>query len=40
MVAAAPDKDVNIPFPVYRRNSYDYWQQLPDYCIELGGFRD
>lgn len=26
--------------PVYRRWSYDYWQQLPDGSIALGGGRD
>lgn len=40
MIATAPTKDVYIPYPVYRRYGYDYWQQLPDGCIALGGFRD
>lgn len=26
--------------PVYRRNGFEYWQQLPDGRILLGGFRD
>jgi gamma-glutamylputrescine oxidase len=40
MIATAPATDVKIPRPVYRRGGYDYWQQLPDGCIALGGFRD
>jgi gamma-glutamylputrescine oxidase len=26
--------------PVYARFGYEYWQQLPNGCIALGGFRD
>jgi gamma-glutamylputrescine oxidase len=26
--------------PVYARFGYEYWQQLPDGCVVLGGFRD
>ncbi len=26
--------------PVYRRDGYEYWQQLPDGRFALGGFRD
>ncbi len=39
MLATAP---VNARFarPVYRRWGYDYWQQLPDGRIALGGMRD
>jgi gamma-glutamylputrescine oxidase len=28
------------PRPVYARFGYEYWQQLPDGCVVLGGFRD
>ena len=40
MLATAPALEVNFPRPVYRRQGYDYWQQLPDGCLALGGFRD
>src|SRR5690606_21032967 len=29
-----------LPRPVYRRYGYEYYQQLPDGRIALGGFRD
>jgi glycine/D-amino acid oxidase-like deaminating enzyme len=28
------------PRPVYLREGYEYWQQLPDGRLVLGGFRD
>jgi glycine/D-amino acid oxidase-like deaminating enzyme len=28
------------PRPVYHRWGFDYWQQLPDGCVALGGGRD
>ncbi len=40
MLATAPAHDVAVPRPVYRRYGYDYWQQLSDGSIALGGFRD
>jgi gamma-glutamylputrescine oxidase len=40
MLATAPAHDVQIPRPVYYRDGYEYWQQLPDGTIALGGFRD
>jgi gamma-glutamylputrescine oxidase len=40
MLATAPATDVTIPRPVYWRDGYEYWQQLPDGSIALGGFRD
>lgn len=40
MLATAPADDVAIPRPVYARWGYDYWQQLPDGRIALGGCRD
>ncbi len=39
MLATAP-AEVRFTRPVYRRWGYDYWQQLPDGCIALGGMRD
>ena len=40
MLATAPATDVRVPRPVYWRDGYEYWQQLPDGSIALGGFRD
>ena len=40
MLATAPAFEVDIPRPVYARWGYDYWQQLPDKRVVLGGFRD
>ena len=40
MLATGPAHEVNIPRPVYARYGYDYWQQLPDKRVVLGGFRD
>lgn len=40
MLATKPDQTVHYPRPVYYRNGYEYWQQLPDGRIALGGFRD
>ncbi len=40
MLATAPAPEVNFPRPVYYRHGYEYWQQLPDGSIALGGFRD
>jgi len=40
MLATAPTDEVAIPRPVYARWGYDYWQQLPDGRIALGGCRD
>jgi gamma-glutamylputrescine oxidase len=40
MLGTAPDTRVRIPRPVYARWGYEYWQQLPDGRITLGGFRD
>ncbi|MES3035682.1 MAG: FAD-binding oxidoreductase [Gemmatimonadota bacterium] len=40
MLATAPATDVTVPRPVYWRDGYEYWQQLPDGGIALGGFRD
>ncbi len=40
MVATAPIPRRISPFAVYSRFGYDYWQQLPDGRIALGGGRD
>lgn len=40
MLASAPAPEVHIPRPVYRRWGYDYWQQLPDHRVVIGGCRD
>jgi glycine/D-amino acid oxidase-like deaminating enzyme len=39
MVATAPVPP-RFPRPVYMRYGYEWWQQLPDGRIALGGFRD
>jgi glycine/D-amino acid oxidase-like deaminating enzyme len=40
MLATAPTTERDIPCPMYYREGYEYWQQLPDGSIALGGFRD
>ncbi len=40
MLATAPAPEVSFSRPVYRRQGFEYWQQLPDRSIALGGFRD
>jgi len=40
MLATAPAPEVHFPRPVYWRQGYEYWQQLPDGSVALGGFRD
>lgn len=40
MAATAPAGDVVVPMPVYWRWGYDYWQQLPDGRLAVGGGRD
>ena len=40
MLATAPTTEVRVMRPVYRRWGYDYWQQLPDGRVVLGGCRD
>lgn len=40
MLASESTNEITIPRPVYRRWGYDYWQQLSDGRIALGGFRD
>src|SRR5206468_9665769 len=40
MLATAPAPEVRYPRPVYYRYGYEYWQQLADGRVALGGFRD
>ena len=40
MLATAPLQAGRIPCPVYDNWGYDYWQQLPDGRVALGGGRD
>lgn len=40
MLATAPADDVTVARPVYARYGLDYWQQLPDGRVALGGGRD
>jgi gamma-glutamylputrescine oxidase len=40
MLATAPTDEVELPRPVSSRYGSEYWQQLPDRRIALGGFRD
>jgi len=40
MLASAPTREVSYPRPVSTRDGYDYWQQLPDGSVLLGGGRD
>ena len=40
MLATAPTTEVRLVRPVYARWGYDYWQQLDNGRVVLGGFRD
>jgi glycine/D-amino acid oxidase-like deaminating enzyme len=40
MIGSAPLERVLFDRPHYARQGFDYWQQLPDGRILLGGFRD
>ena len=40
MVATGPTREVRIPCPVSARSGFDYWQQLADGAVVLGGGRD
>lgn len=40
MLATAPTAERVVRCPMYYREGYEYWQQLPDGSIALGGFRD
>jgi glycine/D-amino acid oxidase-like deaminating enzyme len=40
MLATAPAGSISFPRPIYWRDGFEYWQQLPDGVVALGGFRD
>ena len=40
MLATAPSHPVRWPQPCYSRYGYDYWHQLPDGRLLIGGYRD
>lgn len=40
MLGTAPTTEVRVPRPVYLRGGYEYWQQLTDGRLAVGGFRD
>jgi len=40
VVATEPLSERLFPYPHYARNGFDYWQQVPDGRLVLGGFRD
>lgn len=40
MLATAPSLPIRWPQPCYSRYGYDYWQQLPDGRLLVGGYRD
>ncbi|HEY4320688.1 MAG TPA: FAD-binding oxidoreductase [Gemmatimonadales bacterium] len=40
MLATEPVPALTLPRPVYFRYGFEYWQQLPDHRIAIGGFRD
>ena len=40
MISTAPAPSVAMKYAVYTRQGWDYWQQLPDARIAIGGGRD
>lgn len=40
MLATGPASEVSFSRPVYYRYGFEYWRQLPNDAIALGGFRD
>ena len=40
MIGTAPNKEIQFEYAVYVRDGWDYWQQLPDGRIAIGGGRD
>ncbi len=40
MLATSPTTECIVPCPMYYRDGFEYWQQLPDGSIAIGGFRD
>ena len=40
MISTAPETKIKMQYAVYVRQGWDYWQQLPDGRIAIGGGRD
>jgi glycine/D-amino acid oxidase-like deaminating enzyme len=40
MISTAPETNLKMKYAVYIRQGWDYWQQLPDGRIAIGGGRD
>lgn len=40
MLATEPTTERSVACPMYYREGFEYWQQLPNGSIALGGFRD
>ena len=40
MISTAPESKLKMQYAVYVRQGWDYWQQLPDGRIAIGGGRD
>ena len=40
MISTQPETKLNLKYAVYVRQGWDYWQQLPDGRIAIGGGRD
>lgn len=40
MMATGPNPALTLDYPVYARYGYDYWQQLADGSVAMGGGRD
>ena len=40
MISTQPETKLNLKYAVYIRQGWDYWQQLPDGRIAIGGGRD
>ena len=40
MISTAPETKIKMKYAVYVRQGWDYWQQLPDGRIAIGGGRD
>jgi glycine/D-amino acid oxidase-like deaminating enzyme len=40
MISTAPEEKLKLKFAVYTRQGWDYWQQLPDGRVAIGGGRD
>ena len=40
MIGTAPTQEIKFEYAVYVRDGWDYWQQLPDGRIAIGGGRD